>query len=117
MVTRKLKKMAHPDKALQLLQEVSKFDTIRIKGLMTIGLFSAAPEQARASFRLLKQIQQEAVTLNIPGIEVSELSMGMSNDLEVAIQEGATIVRVGTASFGQRQYPDSYYWDESAKVK
>lgn len=105
----------HPDEALALVQQVARFDTIRIKGLMTIGLFSAETKKVKACFQLLKNIQQQINTLNLPNVEMKELSMGMSGDLEVAIEEGATIVRVGTAIFGQRIYPDSYYWDETAK--
>lgn len=79
---------------------------------MTIGLFSAETEKVRQCFKLLKNIQQEIIALNIPDIQMKELSMGMSGDLETAIEEGATIIRVGTAIFGQRIYPDSYYWNE-----
>lgn len=83
---------------------------------MTIGLLSANPEQVKPCFRLLKSIQQRLIDLNIPEVEMKELSMGMSGDLEIAIEEGATIIRVGTAIFGERMYPDSYYWDESITV-
>jgi len=62
---------------------------------------------------LLKQIQQQIIMLDIPNVSMQELSMGMSGDLEIAIAEGATIVRVGTAIFGQRNTPDSYYWNEN----
>ena len=79
---------------------------------MTIGLFSAETEKVRRCFRILKKLQQRIESLHIPNVEMKELSMGMSSDLETAIEEGATIVRVGTAIFGQRQYPDSYYWNE-----
>lgn|SRR5690554_3933885 len=102
-----------PEKAIELIREVSKFGNIHIKGLMTIGLFSADGEKVRRCFRLLKSIQEEVKALNLPNVDVSELSMGMSGDLEIAIEEGATIVRVGTAIFGERIYPDSYYWDEN----
>jgi uncharacterized pyridoxal phosphate-containing UPF0001 family protein len=61
----------------------------------------------------LKNLQQEIQALQIPNVEMKELSMGMSGDLEIAIAEGATIVRVGTAIFGERIYPDSYYWNET----
>ncbi|SFW77924.1 Alanine racemase, N-terminal domain [Sinomicrobium oceani] len=79
---------------------------------MTIGLFSAETEKVRKCFRLLKGIRQEIIALRIPNVEMHEMSMGMSGDLETAIAEGATIVRVGTAIFGERIYPDSYYWNE-----
>jgi pyridoxal phosphate enzyme (YggS family) len=107
----------HPDQAIQLVREVAKFDTINIKGLMTIGLFSNESEKTRPCFQLLRKIQQEIIDLKIPNVEMNELSMGMSADLEIAIEEGATIIRVGTAIFGQRAYPDSYYWDESPTTK
>ena len=103
----------HPDKAIELVRQVAQFDRIKIEGLMTIGLFSAEPERVRKCFRLLKDIQQQVIALNIPNVGMRELSMGMSGDMEIAIEEGATIIRVGTAIFGQRIYPDSYYWDEN----
>lgn len=101
-----------PDEAIALVKEVAQLSTLRIKGLMTIGLLSAETEKVRPCFRLLKEIQQEIKILNLPDVEMKELSMGMSGDLETAIEEGATIIRVGTAIFGQRIYPDSYYWNE-----
>lgn len=103
-----------PEKALQFIEQIATFDTLKVKGLMTIGLFSAAPEKVRRCFRLLKSIQQEAQNLNLPNVELKKLSMGMSGDLEIAIEEGATIVRVGSAIFGERMYPDSYYWNEAS---
>ncbi len=103
----------HPDQAIELIQQVSKLETLKIKGLMTIGLFSAETEKVRKCFQLLKNIQQEVIALNIPNVEMKELSMGMSGDLETAIEEGSTIVRVGTAIFGQRIHLDSYYWNEN----
>ena len=102
----------HPDLAIDLIEKVSKFNTLKIKGLMTIGLFSAETQKVRQCFKILKNLQQKIIQQNIPNVEMKELSMGMSNDLETAIEEGATIVRVGTAVFGARIYPDSYYWDE-----
>lgn len=103
----------HPDQAIKLIQQVSELETLKIKGLMTIGLFSAETEKVRKCYQLLNKIQQETIVLNFPNVEMKELSMGMSGDLEIAIEEGSTIVRIGTAIFGQRIYPDSYYWDES----
>ena len=103
-----------PEQAIELIKSVAKFDTLKIKGLMTIGLFSAEKEKVRLCFKLLKNLKQEIIAQNIPNIDIQELSMGMSGDLETAIEEGATIVRVGTAIFGQRIYPDSYYWNEQA---
>lgn len=105
----------HPDFAIDLVKKVSEFDTLKIKGLMTIGLFSAETEKVRTCFKILKNLQQEIIQQNIPNVEMKELSMGMSSDLETAIEEGSTIVRVGTAVFGARIYPDSYYWNENNK--
>ena len=103
----------HPDKAIELIQEAAQLETLKIRGLMTIGLFSAETEKVRRCFRILKKLQKRIESLHIPNVEMKELSMGMSVDLETAIEEGATMVRIGTAIFGQRQYPDSYYWNES----
>lgn len=102
----------NPDQAIELTRKISNYSTLKIKGLMTIGLFSAETDKVRACFKILKKLQQNIITENIPNVEMKELSMGMSGDLETAIEEGATIVRVGTAVFGARIYPDSYYWDE-----
>ena len=106
---------ASPDNAIELVKQVAQLETLKIKGLMTIGLFSAETKKVRKCFGLLKDIQQQIIALEIPNVEMKELSMGMSNDLETAIAEGATIIRVGTAIFGQRPTPDSYYWDENIK--
>ena len=76
---------------------------------MTIGLFSTETEKVRKCFQLLKNIQHQLLD---KGFDLNELSMGMSGDLETAIEEGTTIIRVGTAIFGKRKYPDSYYWNE-----
>jgi pyridoxal phosphate enzyme (YggS family) len=97
-----------PEKAVDFAVQVKNLDRLNIKGLMTIGLFSAETENVRRCFRLLKRLQQEMLEKDIP---VHELSMGMSGDLEIAIEEGSTIIRVGTAIFGKRPYPDSYYWN------
>lgn len=104
-----------PEGALELAQKVAGMDRLHIKGLMTIGLFSEDKQKVRLCFQKLKAIRRQLIELNLPGVEMSELSMGMSGDLEIAIDEGATIVRVGTAIFGKRQYPDSYYWKENKK--
>ena len=102
-----------PEKAIGFTKQVAELHNIHIKGLMTIGLFSAEESKVRACFKLLKGIQQQIAALNLPSVEMNELSMGMSHDLEFAIEEGSTMVRVGTAIFGQRIYADSYYWNEN----
>lgn len=104
-----------PAQAAVVVQQMAAFDTLQIKGLMTIGLFSAEGQKVRACFQRLRKVQQEINALRLPNVAMKELSMGMSNDLEIAIEEGATIIRVGTAIFGQRQYPDSYYWNENSQ--
>lgn len=101
-----------PNEAIELTRKVSHYSTLKIKGLMTIGLFSTETDKVRAYFKILKNLQQDIISENISNVEMKELSMGMSGDLETAIEEGATIVRVGTAVFGARIYPDSYYWNE-----
>lgn len=104
-----------PEQAVGLVKKISQFDRIHIKGLMTIGLFSDDEDKVRTCFQRLRAVQKEIEDLQISNVEMSELSMGMSGDLEIAIAEGATIIRVGTAIFGARQYPDSYYWNEGKK--
>lgn len=83
-----------------LLQEVAKLPGLRVKGLMTIAPFVADPETVRPVFRRLRELSREATGLS--GVEMSYLSMGMSNDFEVAIEEGANIIRPGTVIFGKR---------------
>ncbi|OFY50359.1 MAG: YggS family pyridoxal phosphate enzyme [Bacteroidetes bacterium GWF2_41_31] len=103
----------NPENVIELAKQVAELNTVKIQGLMTIGLFSAETEEVRKCFQLLKNIQQQIITENIPNVKMNELSMGMSGDLETAIEEGATIIRIGTAIFGKRIYPDSYYWNEN----
>lgn len=100
-----------PEAVAGFVKQVSRYDTLNLKGLMTIGLFDADAEKVRPSFLMLKSIQQNLQEQGAGLLQ--ELSMGMSGDLETAIAEGATIIRVGTAVFGQRHYPDQYYWNEN----
>jgi len=92
-----------PDKALNLIREVIQLPGICLKGLMTIGRFSADPEEARHDFRLLKKIRDNALNSGIDEESLQSLSMGMSNDFEVAVEEGSTLVRIGTGIFGARK--------------
>lgn len=80
---------------------------------MTIGISSSKDGKVRDCFKRLKQIQLQAKELNLPDAPFNEMSMGMSNDFELTIEQGSTIVRVGTAIFSERPYPDSYYWNEN----
>lgn len=102
-----------PKDTVSLVEQVAQFTTLKIKGLMTIAVFDANAERVRPCFRLLKSLQMEIQRQQIPGVQMGELSMGMSHDFEAAIEEGATLVRIGTAVFGPRLYPDSYYWNEN----
>lgn len=101
-----------PEKALELIKQVAKLPRLQIKGLMTIGILSSKDDKVRDCFKLLKETQYKAQELSLPNTSFDMLSMGMSNDLELAIEEGSTMIRVGTAIFGKRPYPDSYYWNE-----
>lgn len=88
--------------ALELARFVSRLPGIRIRGLMTMPPFFDDPERSRPCFRRLRHLAEEIAAAGIEGVEMTELSMGMSGDFEVAVQEGATLVRVGTAIFGER---------------
>jgi len=89
--------------APQLIREVSRCDNLSVRGLMTMPPFFNAPEKVRPYFKALRQLAHRIGAMNIEGVTMAELSMGMTGDFEVAIEEGATIVRVGTAIFGERQ--------------
>jgi len=90
--------------ALKLVRDIALLQHIRVKGLMTMPPFFDDPEAARPYFAGLKRLSDRIAAENIPGVEMKELSMGMSGDFAAAIREGANLVRVGTAIFGERQY-------------
>ncbi len=92
------------DEALLLTEKISKLPGIHVCGLMTIAPFVEDPEENRGVFRKLKELSVDIANKNIDNVSMSVLSMGMTNDYMVAIEEGATHVRVGTAIFGERQY-------------
>lgn len=95
---------AAPESLLELVSQISELDEVRIDGLMTIGANSADESAVHRSFTLTRELGEDLRAL--PGLaNARELSMGMSGDLEIAISEGATIVRVGTAVFGPRPRP------------
>lgn len=106
-----------PEETLAFVRQVARYETLNIKGLMTIGQLSADPEDARRCFRLLRQLRDRIVAEGIPRVRMEILSMGMSGDLEIAVEEGSTLVRVGTAVFGPRPQPASHFWDEQAKTR
>ena len=87
-----------------LIRDIAALENVHVKGLMTIAPFVANPEENRMIFRKLRQLSVDIKSKNIDNVCMDELSMGMTNDFEVAIEEGATLIRVGTAIFGQRDY-------------
>ena len=90
--------------AILLAEEISKLENIRIKGLMTIAPYVENPEDNRLYFRKIKQLSVDITNKNIDNVFMEILSMGMTGDYMVAIEEGATMVRVGTGIFGERNY-------------
>ena len=90
--------------AMELVEQISHFPNIRIEGLMTIAPFVEDPEENRKYFRALKKLAVDINNKNNNNVHVRILSMGMTNDYMVAIEEGATMVRVGTGIFGERNY-------------
>lgn len=86
----------------QILREASRWTNLSFRGLMTVPPFTEDPEDARPFFRQLHEIRDQIASRRLPVIAMDVLSMGMSHDFEVAVEEGATCVRVGTAIFGER---------------
>ena len=89
---------------LALVREIAALPHLRLRGLMALPPYLDNPEAVRPYFRRLRELSVAVAGLGLPGVEMRELSMGMSHDFEVAIAEGATLVRVGTAIFGERSY-------------
>lgn len=103
-----------PQDAEGLVQHIGAQPALHLRGFMTIGLFSDDLPAVAASYRRLRELRDTVQAAQVAGAaDAVELSMGMSGDLEVAVAEGATMVRVGTAVFGHRPTPDSYYWPDS----
>ena len=92
------------EETIQMVKEIAKLDHIRIKGLMTIAPFVENPEDNRLYFREIKQLSVDINNQNIDNVCMDILSMGMTGDYMVAIEEGSTMVRVGTGIFGERNY-------------
>lgn len=92
------------DKVMDFIEEIATYDHIRVEGLMCIAPFVDNPEDNRICFKNMKQLSLDITSKNIDNINMNVLSMGMTNDYEVAIEEGSTMVRVGTGLFGARQY-------------
>ena len=92
------------EETIQMVKDIAKLDHIRIKGLMTIAPFVENPEDNRLYFREIKQLSVDINNQNIDNVCMDILSMGMTGDYMVAIEEGSTMVRVGTGIFGERNY-------------
>lgn len=93
-----------PEETKELVQEISELENVKIKGLMTIAPFVEDPEENREIFRGMKELSVDIARENIDNVEMEVLSMGMTNDYIVAVEEGSTMVRVGTGIFGARDY-------------
>ena len=92
------------EETLPLIEEIAKLPAIHVEGLMTIAPYVDDPEETRPVFRKLKELSVDIAAKNINNVNMSVLSMGMTNDYQVAVEEGATMVRVGTGIFGERDY-------------
>nr|MDJ0818578.1 alanine racemase [Desulfobacterales bacterium] len=90
------------EETIGLLKQLSRLDNISVKGLMTMPPYFNAPDKVRPFFAALRDLRDRIRAENITGIGMDELSMGMTGDFETAIEEGATMVRIGTAIFGER---------------
>ena len=93
----------YEEDALALAREAAAMEHLSVKGLMTLPPYFYAPEKVRPYFRALRELRDRIREAELPGIEMTELSMGMTGDFETAIEEGATMVRIGTALFGERR--------------
>ncbi|MDL1887986.1 YggS family pyridoxal phosphate-dependent enzyme [Nitrospirales bacterium NOB] len=99
-----------PEDVATFIRALPEFSALRVRGLMTLALFSSEAERVRQCFVLLRNMRDRLRQIAPADIGLDELSMGMSGDFEIAIEEGATVLRVGQAIFGARALPDSYYW-------
>ncbi|MGD9211607.1 MAG: YggS family pyridoxal phosphate-dependent enzyme, partial [Desulfobacteraceae bacterium] len=88
---------------VSLIRQITEYKHINIHGLMTMPPYFDEPEKARPFFRALRKLSDKIKKLNLPRVSMEELSMGMTGDFKAAIEEGATLVRIGTAIFGERQ--------------
>jgi len=89
----------------ELLRAAPRLDHLEFRGLMTVPPFSDDPQEARPYFRRLRELRNEISARNLANVKMKVLSMGMSHDFEIAIEEGSTCVRIGTAIFGERTKP------------
>lgn len=94
-----------PEELEALVRKVAVFPHLKLRGLMTVAPYTAVPEENRPYFRKMKQLVVDINSKNIDNVYMDNLSMGMTGDYEIAVEEGATLVRVGTGIFGHRVYP------------
>lgn len=97
----------HPDDLMPFIERLADYSRLRPRGLMTLAVFSADTDRVRTCFQLLRELRDQAIKADP---RLTGLSMGMSGDYEIAIEEGATVVRVGQALFGARPGGDAHYW-------
>lgn len=99
-----------PEDVEDFIRQLPNYSSLQIKGLMTLAIFSTDHDRVRTCFVRMRELQERLRQTAPAGLSFDELSMGMSGDFELAIEEGATVVRVGQAIFGKRPLPDSHYW-------
>jgi len=99
-----------PEEVEDFVKQLPNYSALQIRGLMTLAIFSPHLDRVRECFLRMRDIQERLRQSAPAGLSFDELSMGMSGDFELAIEEGATVVRVGQAIFGKRPLPDSHYW-------
>ena len=92
------------EETLELVRQIAALPNLKVKGLMTIAPYVEDPEENRPVFQRLKQLSVDIASKNIDNVSMNALSMGMTGDYQVAVEEGATLVRVGTGIFGERDY-------------
>lgn len=103
-----------PDEVEAFVKRLPAFSSLRVRGLMTLALFSDDAAKVRPCFARLRELRERLRQSAPAGVAMDELSMGMSGDYELAIEEGSTIVRVGQAIFGARATPDNAYWPDAS---
>jgi len=94
------------DNVYDFIRSMEQFENIRVLGLMTVAPFCENPEDVRWVFKTMKNIYSKISIMNLRNTEMKYLSMGMTNDFEIAIEEGSNIIRIGTAIFGARKYKE-----------
>lgn len=99
-----------PEEVREFLRQLPAFAALKVRGLMTLAVLSAELEWVWACFSLMRTLRDQLRQEVPAGVALDELSMGMSGDFEIAVEEASTMVRIGQAIFGPRTVPDSYYW-------